>query len=132
MGWQRGCAYASTPRRLHRDPRNYVLQLAHIAGPLISGKQSHRFVSDRRARPHTTSGFVPESRNQQRDVAGAITKGWNLDSNHVQSKAQIQPKPSGRRLLLEATVRGSDDSDINAARQIFAHSPHFPILKHAQ
>ena len=132
MGRQGRRAYASPARRLYGNPRNDVLQFADVARPLVFRQQGDGFWSESCAGSHPSGGFVPESRHEQRNVARAIAKSGHLDTDHIQTKAQIETKPTRGRFLIETTVRGGNDSNIDSARQVFSDSPHFPILQHAQ
>src|SRR6187431_486407 len=64
--------------------------------------------------------------------AASFAKRRNLNTNHIEPKPQVEAKSPSRRLLIEPAIRCGNDANIDAARQVLPHSPHFPILQHAQ
>src|SRR5204862_4620046 len=75
------------------------------------------------------AGEVPHA---LRDIRASLTKGLQLDANHVDAVEQIGAKPASANLGLEIPRRGRDDADIHRAGRVVSHATHLALLQRAQ
>ena len=129
---QRCLADSAPARRLHRHPRDHILELANVARPFILRQGSHGIGTERGSRAYPAGCLIPEPCSQQRDITGAIAKRGHLDADDVEAKSQVCAEAAGRRLLFEPSIGGRNDPDIDPTRDVLPDPSHFPILKHAE
>ena len=113
----------------HR-PLDHVLQFAHIARPLIRAQAIEGPLvdaPDRLARLARVA--IDEVFDQQRDVVGALTKGWHRDRKDVQPIEEIAAEGARLDRGLQVAVRGGDDAHVDAHRCAPADALELALLQ---
>src|SRR5262245_54207257 len=92
-GWNRGgterrrqCArrHEAAFRGANRQRRQDVLELAHVAGPVMPGEHRDRLRGERGPRTDPFSRRMPEMLGEQRDVIAAIAQRRDRDTDDVE------------------------------------------------
>src|SRR5262245_21563498 len=110
-----------------------VLELAHVAGPLILRQQLHRVPRDAVDLPaELLAEAADEVRHEQWDVLGPFPQRRHGQRNHVQAEEKIGAEPPQTNFFVEVAVRGGDDADVHPERLAAADRFEFLLLKHAQ
>ena len=123
---------AAPARRMDRHPRDRILQLAHIARPVVPRECGERVGRQRRVRADTRRGVGPEVCREHRNIAGPFAQGRDVDADDVEAEAEIRAEPSGRSFLLEPPVGGRHDPDVDPPRHVLADPPDLAVLEHTQ
>ena len=80
----------------HERLLDRVLELAHVAGPVIGHDPAERGVADGAdARVGLRAELGDEVRAQERDVLAALAQRRQLDRQHVEPEEQILAEPTG-------------------------------------
>jgi hypothetical protein len=110
-----------------------VLELAHIAGPVVRGEQVEGL---RRQLQIRFAVLLPvlgqEVPHEQRDVVAALAERRQLDGDHVEAVEEVLPEPPLLHGLPEIPRRGGDEADVDA-NGLEAAQPHeLAVLHDAQ
>src|SRR5438128_8858410 len=89
----------------HDRPLNHILQLAHIARPVIAAQ----FHPGRRRKISCWSGkllrvLAQEVTGQQQNIVSPFPQWWQADRQNVQTVVEILPKSAGFKRLCEIDV----------------------------
>ena len=121
------CARAIEPRNLpargarDHQRRQHVLQLAHVAGPVVARRaRPSPPATARRDCPSARSGPCQKCAHERRQVLEALAQRRNRHAHDVEPVAQVAPEPAGRDLLGQRPVRRRDDPRVDAARRAFS------------
>ena len=110
-----------------------VFQLADVAGPgvlLEGGECGVVDVLDGDAVGDAVS--LEEVLAEQRDVAGAIAQGWELDGDDVDAVVEVFAEAAGAGHLLEIFVGGADEAEVDFAERSTAEALHHVVFKDAE
>ena len=131
---QRGRADPAAAGGVHRDPRDHVLQLAHVAGPVVARQRGERFAAT--AWPASRRAPRRPARSARRAAGCRLARsrsGGTIDANDVEAETEVgrgtarRSTSSSRRRLVAATTRTS------TRREKFSpDAPDFAFLQHAQ
>ena len=117
----------------HRRPLDHVLQLPHVAGPVIRLQQLQ---CPRRQLQVGLAVLLPvpgeEAPREQRNVLPALAQGRQLDGDDVQPIVQILPERAVRDHPLQVDVGGGDDPDVHLDGVDAPQPPELPLLDHPQ
>ncbi len=90
-----------------------VLEVAHIAGPLLGLQPGHRVRRQRdRGDRQGLGGPTHQRVGQQGEVAGALVEGRHPDAELVQPVEQVLAEPTVGHRLLGVHVGGRDHADV--------------------
>src|SRR2546425_2272804 len=118
--------------REHRRALDRVLELSHVAGPLLLLKPCDSGVAEceRAAQPlGQPCGEVP---GQGRDVVFPLAQRRQLDRHDIDAVEQVLTKPSGADFCFEIARRGGENARVHAARLLIADPADLTLLQHAQ
>ncbi len=110
-----------------------VLQLAHVARPLIRIERRHGF--RRKALnglPHLARQLDQEVLGHERHVARALAKRRQLDGNHVEAVEEVLTELPFCDKHRQVAIGRRDDADVGGHLLGAAHPPELPLLQHAQ
>ena len=88
---------------------NDVLQLAHVAGPVVARQCREHAVSHRRGAADAGGGGAPQVFGKQRDVLGPFAQRRQMDADHVEAVQQILTEPAGRTFGADVAIGGADE-----------------------
>ena len=110
-----------------------VLELAHIAWPLMRLDGGQRVFGERRRPARIVAReALREGVREQRGVTLAVAQGRNLDDDLGQSIVKVFAEVAGLDLRLEITVRGADDAHIHRDFLATADALDLALLEETQ
>ena len=102
--------HAAAPRAVDGQRRDDVLQLAHVAGPVVARERADDVVAERRARSRRAPQASAQNRSASHGTSsGRSRSGGMRDADHVEPEAQVGAEAAGRDLLVERPVGRGDD-----------------------
>src|SRR5207247_2559049 len=110
---------------------NPVVELAHVAGPLVIEERLQRFGPDGEAR---LAARVPaeEEFGERRDIVGTIAQGRNGELDDVEAEVEVLAE----RPLLDrggqVRVGRADETHVRLARRVAAETLELSGLQHPQ
>src|SRR5439155_11715396 len=118
-------AFVEDERALH-----HVLQLAHVAWPVVLEQDLHRLLAHVF---HPPLGRVPlqEVIHEQRDVVPALAQRRELDRDHVEPVVEVGAEPSLRDIALQVGVGGGHQAAVDLDRLRAAHRDDLALLQGA-
>ena len=128
------CWLVIDPAARHDDrPLDGVLQLAHVAGPVVGDQRLHRLLGDPgRRRGRRVAELRQEVLHQQRDVVLALSQRRHMDGDHVQAVVQVLAETPGVDLFLQVPVGRGDHPAVDLDRRAAADPLELLVLEHAQ
>ena len=117
----------------HGDLLSNVLQLAHVAWPLIAHEDLLGFLIE-----HDTVHLVflchlhGEETEQQHDVLATLTQRGHLDGDGVQAVVEILAETPLADSLTDILVRSGHDANVGLVDLSASHRDVFARLQHAQ
>ncbi len=117
----------------HHGPLHVVLQLAHVARPIVLLQDlGHRWRQLRRIAAMLLAVPFQEEPRQRRDVLAPLAQRRQLDGHHVEAVIQVVAEAAGRDLVFEILIGGGDDTGIDADGTALADALEFLLLQDAQ
>ena len=121
-------------RRHHREPVADVLELAHVAGPVLRCEElrAPRRRGACASTPSSRALFCEEVAREQRDVLAPLAQRRQPQPDHVEAVEEVlaeQPLPHAR---LEVLVRGGDHAHVRLDRRVAADAVELAVGQHAQ
>ena len=108
-------------RRHHQAALNYVLQLAHVAGPVVRHQFFHGRIGDRF---HPAAGigrqFLQEMVGQKRNVLLALAERRNVERHHVEPVIKVLAKGALFQRGAQVLIGGCDHPHVDMAGHIAA------------
>ena len=121
------------PGRQHHRALDRILQLAHVAGPVVRDQQLHRVGREAVDRLGVLLRIaLEEELRERRNVAPAIAQRRHLERDHVQPVIQIFAEPAFRHLLRQVAIRRRDHPHVDANRLRAAHALELVLLQKPQ
>jgi hypothetical protein len=96
-------------------PLDAVLELPDVAGPAPLPEGFHGLLAHpwRALHLHVTAEAGQEVVDQERDVAGPVSEGRDLQGHDGEPEEEILPEPLLRHGLLKILVGGGDEPDVH-------------------
>ena len=114
-------------------PLQRVLELAHVAGPIIGHDDLEALARQRFRRLAALAGDVLEKRrHEDGNVFAPIAQRRKIDVDHVQPIVEIAAEAAALDVFLQIAVRGRDDADIHRNRLRATDRYRFALLQHAE
>src|SRR5437870_806059 len=121
-----------SPREDHRALDD-VLELAHVARPVVLGEPFQCFFADRRRlRRRAVTVLREEVLDERRDVLLAFAQRRHVDVDDVESVKEVVAELVLLDLLLEVLVRRAHDADVDLDRKRRPDSLDLAVLEDAQ
>ena len=122
------------PARQHDRALDDVLELAHVARPVVLRQQIERLRRQLEVASCLFSSpyFSRKCCDEQRDVVLAIAQRRQLDRDDVQPVEQILAEPPVLHHLPQVDVGRGDDADVDLDRLHAAEAHELALLDHAQ
>src|SRR6266481_3580651 len=118
--------------RKHDAPLQRILQLPHIARPVIFLDRCQSFPLQPHRPPQSRSMQLQKRCRQQRNILFVSTQRRQLNGHHAQPVKQVLAKLSGADLRGQIAVRRADHPHIHRNRLRPAKPFNGAILQHAQ
>ena len=121
------------PRRLEAGAHQQVLQLAHIARPVVfpQPQQCQRMQANL-FEPQLATGQIEKIAAQQLQIGNVLAQRWYSDGVDLHPVVEIGAKPALAHLQLQIPVGGRQQPHIDAVRFVGTDPLHFPLLQGAQ
>ena len=103
---------------------NHVLQLAHVARPIVVTKCCH----DRLRETDPLSGAAREIIDERKNVLWSVFEGGNLKDTRVEPVEEIHAKASSLDLFLDIPVSGRDHANIDLSHVVRANLANLTLL----
>ena len=117
----------------HRHLLGDVLQLAHVAWPLVLQHEALGIFGERDLRQVVFLGHLTgEEAEQHQDVLAAIAQGRHLDGDGVQTIVQVFAEASLADGLRQVDIGCSDDADVGLHDLLSAHTDVLTRFEHSQ
>src|SRR4051794_25698179 len=108
---------------------NQVLELAHIAGPIVRTERIHCcFWYLLNPLPHTPGKYLYEVMNQLRYVFPALSQRGDEDRKHIQPIVKITAELVTRNHLGQVAMSSGHEAEIDAMRTAASKSLKFFLL----
>ena len=110
-----------------------VLQLAHVAGPVVAAEQRFRLGREpQRLAARSPRCAVQEERGQESHVACPLAQRRHLDLDDVQPIVEVVAELPLRDQRLKVAMRGRHDAHVHESRRVLSQAPHLVALERAQ
>jgi len=129
---QRGGWNHAALRRPYRKRGQHVLQLTHVAWPVIACQRGKRGCAERRAAADALGGIAPEVFGEQRDIFAAIPQRRHGDVHDVEAIEQVEPEPAGVHFGAQCAIGRRHDPDVDSPCHVFTDAAQLAILDDAQ
>jgi RND family efflux transporter MFP subunit len=118
---------------LDREALEGVVQLAHVAGPLV-GREARQggLVELERRQPRSLRQAGEGRPHQGRHVAAARAQRGQLQVHHGEAVVEVGPEAPGAHLAAQVAARGRDDPGRHPQRLDPPDPLELPVLQHAQ
>ena len=120
------------PRRQRAGAFDGVLQLPHIARPVVQHHGAQGLVAQRELGPALAADAIEKVRRQQGNVFAAVAQRRQAQVDHVEPVKQVLAKGSLLHHLRQVAVGGGHDARLDGHAVGGAHRPHFLLLQGAQ
>ena len=129
---QRRRRHDAALRGPHRQSGQHVLQLAHVAGPVVARQRGHRGRAKAGAAADAIRGVAPEMLGEHRHVLAPLAQRRHGDVHDVEAIEKIEAEAAGLDLPRERAVGRRHDAHVDASRDILADAAQLAVLDHAQ
>ena len=110
-----------------------ILQLPHIAGPVIGLERFHGLRRDRLdAFLHPLGEFLSKVSDQQGNIFRALTQGRHRDRKDLEPVIEVAAKPLLLHHLTKIAIGCGEYADIDAYRPGASQSFELLLLEHAE
>ena len=117
--------------RKHHRLLHGVLQLAHVAGPVVLHHQLQGPLADAFDPLAILFGvFLDEVLHKQRNVLTPFAQRRQMNGHHVEAEIQVLTETPLANLLPQVPVRRSDDPHVHLHRLRRAHALELALLQH--
>src|SRR4030095_13271455 len=107
----------------------HVSQLPDIAGPFVTAQRLHRpWRQFRRG----ARALAEKGCGERQNVVTPLPEWWNVNVEDVQPVVEICAEFPLRDRILEVSISGGDDADVDADRPRAAQAQELTLLQHAQ
>ena len=104
-------------------PFDGVLELAHVARPIVRQERLDLLRRDLGGVPRPRPKGIAEHLHQEGDVFAAIPEGGHGDHDHRQAVKQIFPESATADLFVKVPFRGREDAHVDIDRAVAADAP---------
>ena len=119
--------------RKNRRALDDVLELAHVARPVVARRALEKRRRDARERlAELAPGLGEEVADEQRDVLAPLAQRRHGHREDVEPIVEIGPELAGRGAAAQVAVRRSDQPHVGAQRARAADALELLLLQHAQ
>ena len=120
-------------RRQRGQAPAHVLQLAHIAGPVVCAQRLARGRGHALGRhAELGAGLGQEVLGQARHVAATLAQRRQLQAHHVQAMQQVGAETAGLHQAFQVLVGGGDHAHVHADQLAPADAKELALGQHAQ
>ncbi len=116
----------------HPEALDLVLQLAHVAWPVMSHQPIEGATAERLGALVPLGEAAEEVVDEEGDVVLSVTQRRDLERDHVEPIVEVFAEAALTNHLLEVPVRRRDDPHVHLAVFGGAHREEHPLLEHAQ
>ena len=110
-----------------------VLELAHVAGPLVHHHRVERLLAQcLHLAAALLRQYLQKLLDEQQQVVPPLAQRRQVQRDHVEAVEEVGAEVAPPHLLLEVAVGGGDDPNVHRDRLGGADRDHFPLLQHAQ
>ena len=110
-----------------------VLELAHVAGPVVRLERAPGVLADpRRAAVHRRRVAREEVQGERTDLLAPLAQRRQLDREDREPVVEVRAERAARDHLLEVAVRRGDDAHVDLDRLRAADALDDALLQHAQ
>jgi len=136
IGWVPAAVGVGIDRagQLHaRQAFDAVLELPHVARPVVGEQPLHRAGREHRARQLVGLGVAfAKGFQQELDVVAALTQGRHLHGNHAQAVQQVFAKTPVLGCCRQVGIGGGDEAHVGLAQSHLAEAAVLLFLNEAQ
>src|SRR5438093_2505925 len=119
--------------RAQHEPVDFVLQLAHVAGPRVALEEAERARVEAAERlPLARADPLEQVQRDQPDVPAALAQRREPDREDTQPVVEVRAEAAFARRLREVAVARRDHAHVDLPLAVAAHRPHLAVLQHAQ
>ena len=120
-------------RSEHDHPFDQVLQLTHVAGPVVVQELVRQLRADRRHRLVVLHGVLPqEVLGEDRNLLPPLAQRRQADRDDVQAEVQVLAELSRRDRRFEVAVGRGDQPHIDLDVRLAAEPRELAVLQHLQ
>jgi hypothetical protein len=117
----------------HHDAPDHVLQLAHVARPVVGAQDRQRVVGESPEAPALLPReALEEDISEKRDILSALAQRRQVHRQDVEAVIEVGSQPPGFDLDRRIAVRGADNPHVDLARPRIADALNGPALDEAQ
>jgi hypothetical protein len=117
----------------HHHALRQVLQLAHVAGPIMIDERLQRRGRDLDERPVVLDRvLLDEEVRERRDFLAAFAQGRKIDRDLVQPQEQVFAKAPRGHCCIQVLVGGRDHANVDVNVDLSAEARELAILQHMQ
>ena len=118
---------------LDHQALHFVLELAHVARPVVGHQEFHRALREaRHGAPHLARILLQEVPGQERDVVASLAQRRHADREDVESVVQVLTEAARFDLFLEVAVARRHDAHIDEFGVGGAHGTDLAFLQHPE
>jgi len=115
------------------EPLDHVLQLAHVARPVVFLEELPQLVRDLGNRPVVLARVLgDEEVGEPRDLVPALAQGGHDDLDDLEPVVQILPEIAGEHHLLEIPVGGGQHAHVHRLPLVAAQTGELAVLQHVE
>src|SRR5437879_3972917 len=112
---------------------NDILQLAHVAGPIVALQFLDVMFRQARARDsEPASGLLDKVLRKLLDILETLTQGRDINGENAEAVVQVEAKTACFGLSQKIAITGGDQTDLDASRPLVPHSLELAFLKDPQ
>src|SRR5271168_2722507 len=120
-------------RRFYYRAVDDVLQLTHVAGPLVIRQLPQLPMRQHRTDSMETAAVcLKEGHREDRNVGLALAQRRHFDGKYVEPVVEILAELPGANRPLEVTIAGRDDADADAVGGVVADRFELALFQHPQ
>ncbi len=129
---RRGLTALLGPRQ-HGGSVDGVLQLPHVARPVVAGEQLQRPGLDAQPlQPQADPAAFAKITSQQGDVVRPLPQGGGVDREDAQAVVEIASKLPLDHRLFQIPVGGGQDTHVHLEGGVVTDALQIPVLQHPQ
>src|SRR4029453_17945049 len=112
-----------------QGPLEHVAQLTDIAGPIVTTKCVHRL---RRQLCPVAAELAEKARREEQNVVAPLPQWGKANVEDVQTIVEVLAERPIRHGIVQMSIGGGDDADVDADRPRATQSQELTLLEHTQ
>ena len=116
----------------HHGALQEVVELAHVAGPVVGEEQMRNIGRERRNALPRASPLLQEMGGQRQDVVATFAQRRERQRKYVEAVVEIFAEAARGHLIAQQAVGGRDHAHVERHRRAAAEAFDLAFLEHTQ